>query len=76
MIFVIHANVPVPKPRPKYSCYPFVEMEIGDSFHVPRDPDGSLPDRVFLRVYQPNRRTNGPFTARKVDDGVRVWRLA
>lgn len=74
-MFVIEAGVPLPKQRRRYSAYPFAELAIGDSFIVPQDPDGSPPVRVFTQVYAWSRRDGRQFMARRVDGGIRVWRI-
>ena len=69
----IEKNVPVPdavrlKERRKY---PWHEMEVGDSFYVPKRSINA----ISRAAYEASR--NGrKFRCRSVDDGVRVWRLA
>ncbi len=52
--------------------YPFLEMEVGDSFFVPgfssKDMSGSL---TRVRKLHPGWK----FTTRTIDGGVRVWRI-
>lgn len=79
-MYDIEKNVPVsPKiygggPR---SIYPFIKMEIGDSFLVPCGGPDKLKTRnrvnSSLRHYI---RDGRKFSIRNVQDGVRCWRVA
>jgi hypothetical protein len=56
--------------------YPFTSMDVGDSFFVPYL--GGRPDVLkSLRSLAPYYRNKQGvrFTVRKVDGGVRVWRI-
>jgi hypothetical protein len=52
--------------------YPFAQMEVGDSFFVPGKRSGQLSNHCSYQRLKTGRR----FTIRKVDGGVRVWRIA
>lgn len=63
----ISRDVPLPEPRRRY---PYVEMEVGESFFV---PTGSL-QVVCNANYRAGKRLGRRFIARKEVGGVRVWR--
>lgn len=52
--------------------YPFSDMEVGDSFFAP----GVTTSQMGNRCQYYKLRYGRHFTARKVDGGVRVWRVA
>jgi hypothetical protein len=64
--FKIDEGIPMPEKRhsPKY---PWKEMEVGDSFFVPK--------RAFLASSASLRYAPKKFSQRAVDGGVRVWRV-
>jgi hypothetical protein len=64
----------VPTPDHARRKYPFADMEVGDSFFVP----GATPVRLTnaansLKQCYGWKRS---FSARKVDGGARIWRVA
>ena len=68
--FTIERGLPMPPPRTKY---PFLEMEVGDSFAAP------LASRNIIssRASSIGARHGREFVSRKISDGqVRVWRVA
>ena len=76
----------VPLTKRKYGAeireplvYPFVYMDVGDSFLIPaktEDEFRSARNRadVALHTHHTQGR-RGKFTSRKVEDGIRVWRI-
>lgn len=81
-MFEIEEGIPVP-PRANRpageSKYPFVHMEVGDSFLVPVDSTtGDTTTKARGRVVQActkaSKRYDVKFIARVVSGGVRVWR--
>jgi hypothetical protein len=81
-MFTIDEGIPVP-PRasrsPGESKYPFVHMEVGDSFLVPVDAaNGDTTTKARGRIAQActkaSKRYDVKFIARAVSGGVRVWR--
>lgn len=62
----IEKDIPIPKNRRKQK-YPWHDMEVGDSFLIQRNTlsMGAVNDR-----YSPKK-----FIARKVENGVRIWRI-
>ena len=82
----IESGVPIPKKktgrRPKSEELPFADMKVGDSFLVPY-PDGATEKKeqrihqwVFgrVRAFESNNPSIDIVT-RRVDGGVRVWRV-
>lgn len=82
--FLIEKGLPIPemlkKGRPLAGCnglYPFAQMEVGDSFLVPFSPSRTSNPDVYSPLSHYMRRHPGKnFTCRKVDGGLRVWRIA
>ena len=66
--FEIEKNVPIP-PRKggKTGKYPWRELKCGDSFFVPKRKHVDPPSDMKKQGYQ--------FTFRRMDGGVRVWRV-
>lgn len=77
MTFDIEKGVP---PLPKtYNArkYPFSLMEESDSFFITSDDSGILQRRLTASCAGFSKRNPGKkFSVRKVDGGVRVWRIA
>ena len=71
--FKIEKGVPLPRKtgRDGQNLYPWPEMEIGDSIFLPgktiKDSNAGL---------QYGRAHGKKFTARSVEGGIRVWRVA
>ena len=53
--------------------YPFVDMEVDDSFFV--EGDSGIINRVRSAATQYQRRHRVKFSVRTVDGGCRVWRV-
>lgn len=68
----IEKGIPMPEvqagSKPKY---PFLEMEIGDSFFVEGAPQSLLTSAASNHA----KRYGGRFSVRKQYGGVRVWRV-
>jgi hypothetical protein len=69
-MYSVETGVEIPKPRKKHN-FPYADMNVGDSFlatdvaiHVVCNYNKRMGDRLGMK-----------FTAKKVDDGIRVWRL-
>ena len=74
--FVIEKNIPI-KQRVKNSRYPFDIMELGDSFFVPVGNEhrtAAVGARLRTCAYAHGKR-RGMFSFRKVDGGLRCWRV-
>ena len=65
----VSRDVPVPEPRRRY---PYVDMDIGDSFVMPA---GSSMQVVCNANYRAGKRLGRKFIARKLEGGIRVWRV-
>jgi hypothetical protein len=70
--YVIEKNIPLvnktgPKPH-----FPFLEMELGDSFLV-ADVEKR---KVYSAGHAAGKALNRTFKTRTVEGGVRVWRVA
>lgn len=53
--------------------YPFAQMDLGDSFFVELDEQGINVLRVL--AWRFSKETGWKFVTKKVDGGVRVWRI-
>lgn len=67
-LFQIEKNVPL---EPYKHIYPFGEMNIGESFIATE----SRKARTALSMYC-RRHPGREFKTRKVDGGIRIWRVA
>ena len=77
----IEKGLPIPPKFKRTSVtdgYPFDGMEIGDSFLVesPVKNQKKTAARVAFAMQRSARATGRKFTLRKVDNGVRCWRIA
>lgn len=73
-MFNIEKDIPMPKKlygKGKELIYPFLQMEIGESFLVPQKKAKS----VTQTAYYFTKKTGKKFATRKVEGGKRVWRL-
>lgn len=71
--FKIEKNVEFP--RNPASKYPFLDMEIGDSFFVSVDRECEK-SYTGQRITNSGRMVTGyKFSYRKVEGGVRIWRV-
>jgi hypothetical protein len=66
----IEKGIPIPQSgsRTHARKYPFDEMEIGDSVLVEDD-------RVYSAVSVYSKRNGKKYATRKVEGGIRVWRI-
>jgi len=72
---VIEKNIPIPGPaRGKRTKYPFADMEPGDSVLIEGE-DTKGPAYQSAKAIEYNSRGAIRFTARTVDNGVRIWRV-
>lgn len=71
-MYAIETDIPIPPLRRPDTKYPFKELEVGHSFLV---RDRSI-HSVRSRCSQVKLATGQKFTVRKVQGGVRVWRIA
>lgn len=64
----VDKGIPIPQPRRKY---PWKKMKVGDSFFVPNDCTANVAGGAGWAGLKYNMR----FVCRKMDGGVRVWRV-
>lgn len=75
MTYQIDRGVPVP-PVGTASRYPWEDMGVGDSFFVPCEYDRIAHNRLSTAARHHAKRTGKHFTVRRVDGGLRCWRIA
>ena len=67
--------IPEARTKAKGGVYPYSQMQVGDSFLVNEDRNNLL-----IYVCNKNRKAakayNTKYTAKRVEGGVRVWRVA
>lgn len=79
-VFKIEKEVPIPPKPPKTKSggrprkYPFLLMEIGDSFSIPAEKIAA----VSMAAYNCSKKYGRKFSTRRGEDGVsaRCWRVA
>ena len=69
--YEVEKGVPQPTPRDMFLKYPWKVMDVGDSFFV---PDSEISSRQNFHSCAKNRGIK--ISTRRVDDGIRVWRIA
>jgi len=67
-MFKVEKGIPVPPVKNKY---PWLQMEVGDSFFVP----GVTCKEFRTQPSSAGRRYGRKYASRSVDGGVRVWRV-
>lgn len=73
-MFTIEKNVPlIQHTSYQKNQYPFMSMKAGDSFLVTGEK--AKKNTVAASVYYYNKKTGWKFVQRKVENGIRVWRL-
>lgn len=68
--FKIERGVSIPPDRRGAAIYPFGEMAPGDSFLAPNGAN------AIRAAHGYGKRHGQRFTSRKVEGGVRIWRIA
>lgn len=73
--FKIEKNIDLPPPKTNATKYPFRGMAVGDSIFVSSE-DGSH-GRAGNAAYNWGRRESPQvkFATRRVDGGIRIWRI-
>src|SRR5690606_14294925 len=72
LLFKVEKGIPVPPVKQgPYSRYPWLQMEVGDSFFVP----GVEYSAFKQQPSNAGRRYGRKYASRSVDGGVRVWRV-
>lgn len=69
----IENNVPIPDKG--NSKYPWLEMEVGDSFFVENPPKQKNGYPSTMATTATRRLSPKKFVQRVVDNGLRVWRI-
>lgn len=81
MSYHIEKGIDVPVTIQAYTCpYPFKNMEVGDSFLVPKENVTTKPNTSNKLKYHARRintihRLNNKYVQRKLEEGIRCWRL-
>ncbi len=72
-MFKIDRKVPMPEitGRGAPPKYPFREMQVNDSFFIPKGNNRSLATRASIA----GKALGYRFTVRAVEGGVRIWRV-
>lgn len=75
-MYEIEKNVPLlEKAAGRKAKYPLASMEVGDSFVVPlKYPKQRSPVHSVASIF--GKKHGRKFTTRRIDNGVRVWRIA
>lgn len=75
---VIEKNIPIPASENKkgHSKYPFSKMSIGDSVFFPGEKAADQHSPPYLSAKKHGRENNKRFSGRKVEGGIRIWRIA
>lgn len=69
-MITIEKNIPFPKVSS--TKYPFLDLEVGDSFFVPDMTTSSISSNIQrFRLKYPDRK----WSTRTVSGGIRVWRI-
>jgi hypothetical protein len=72
-MYEIEKDIPVTIKSEK-AKYPFSEMEVGDSFLVPKGQENAKLHREA--AYSHGRKNNVKFKTKSVAGGTRIWRIA
>ena len=74
-LFAVEKGVPLParKNGDRATKYPFMRMEVGDSFLIPCQ--GEECRKAQMRVSGRKPTKGKKFTTRMVEGGIRVWRV-
>lgn len=71
--FVIEKNIPIPAAYDRVHKWPFANMEVGDSFLV--DFSEATRRKLCTASSYYGKRRGKKFSIRKLDNGIRVWRV-
>lgn len=73
-MFKIDSKIPLPPLREPTTHYPFKKMKAGDSFFVLIEKLSDV-SRARCAAIQYGKRHKVKFATRKVDGGLRIWRI-
>ena len=68
----IEKDVAPPAPSGPRAKYPYGRMEVGDSVYI---KGATIPGREYAAAMQNGERNGKQFTGRKVEGGIRIWRI-
>lgn len=72
-MYIIEKNIPLLEPvSGRLERYPLSKMEVGDSFVAPVE----MRNRIASAMTNYKKKTGRQFVLRRVEHGVRVWRIA
>lgn len=78
-MYQIEKDIPIPLKKPYRSNYPLDKMEINDSFFVKGDAKKINHVRTNITTFYNRTIKEGKvcpkFMTRRIDDGLRVWRV-
>ncbi len=77
MEFKIEKGIPIPlnwRGRVGSNMYPYMLMEVGDSFFIPSVDGKKVHISGAYKVWA--KKSGFRFSSRRVDNGIRVWRIA
>jgi hypothetical protein len=72
----VEKDVPLPRTRQEYKSFPWLTMEIGDSFYVHDiEGDNSVAHRLQTQIsYMKRHDDTRRYTCRRDANGIRCWR--
>lgn len=83
VIPLIESGIPIPPPKKKGKnvglriLWPFVEMQVGDSFSVPEWADAQRALATLCKLRREGRIDKSrEFAVRELDGKERIWRIA
>ena len=71
----IEKNIPMPNKRSDRISYDIKSMEVGDSFYV-EGQDCAENNSAYMASQRFSKKTGRKFTGKKMEGGVRIWRIA
>lgn len=71
-MFEVEKNIPVPNARRQY---PWRRMEVGDSFFLSGDFPAAKRSVIACSAASFGKRSGKKFITRRVEGGLRVWRV-
>jgi hypothetical protein len=71
-MYKIEKDIPVPT-RISNGGFPFMEMQVGDSFLVPEGTTSNA--SMFVMISKAGKEMKAKFTSKKVEGGRRIWRI-
>lgn len=73
-MYKIEKNIPVPVSNTdRYRKYPLKEMELYDSFSVPKEE--TKPENLSSYLHMYGKRNDKKYMTRSMDNEYRIWRI-